>query len=149
MGNWANASCSEGTHKIIPIPSVSFFHAQPFMFWVLLLVRSLSERSSEVIPGHEGSQYVCLTITRHKLKIEKRNWQHCVCLVKTRRLWHNGINSFDLGSNFQLYLLGHHVCLLSCLDAGNMMPSKLFAYREYVRSYLENSIFAKKRWFGL
>ena len=71
-GNSANASCSEGTHTITPIPSVSSFHMQQLMFWVLLLVRGPSERSSEVIPGHSGSQQ-SFKITRYNLKIERRN----------------------------------------------------------------------------
>ena len=82
---------------------------QPLMFWVLLFVRGLSERSSEVIPGHVGSQAV---FDNNLLQIEDREAKLTpLCLSRQDAsidMQHDILGSsrdLDLRSNFQLDLL--------------------------------------------
>ena len=105
--NEQNASCSEHTHQIkMTIHSVACAHGQPLMSWVLLLVRGHPERSFEVSIGHKRF----LTIILYILKIERRDWRHCVCLVEMQRKMHHDTPrswypcDLDLRSNFQLDL---------------------------------------------
>ena len=90
--------CDLRSQKHFSDTAVSSFHMQPLMGWVLLLVRG----PSEVIWGHPrscGFTGGLLTITRYKMKIERRNWHHCVRFVELHRLICNMI------------YLGHHVTL--------------------------------------
>ena len=140
-----------GTHKITPIISESSFPRQPLMFRVRLLVRGPSERWSEVIPDHAGSQAVLFTMTRYKLKIERRNWHHCVHLVETHRLMcsmtYLGHHvTVTLGQIFNLTFQGYLVYVSNRLDARNTIQSKLFPYHDYTRSYFQKCIIVKKLW---
>ena len=108
-GNWANAYCSEWTHKITHIPSRSPFHMHSLMFWALLLVRGPSERSSEVTPGHSGSWAV---FDNNSLQIEDREAKlPPLCLSRrdaSTDVQHDIPGSpcdLDLWSNIQLDLL--------------------------------------------
>ena len=76
------------------------------MFWLLLFFRDPSEKSSEVIPGHTGSQEVFF-FDKNSLQIEDREAKLApLCLSRrdaSTDMQHNILGSsrdLDLWSNF-------------------------------------------------